>query len=70
MRSDVNVGPLSLSGDLDSVGEGRGGSLSPARTAVLGDMLVLQVSQVVNSVDVVPNPVVRERLALNGSLYY
>lgn len=62
LGGDVDVGPLCLSGNLDSVRHGGGGSLSPARAAILGNVLVLDVSQVVGSINVVPDPVVRKRL--------
>jgi len=51
---DVDIGPGCLTGDLDTIGEGRGGGLSPARSAVLRDVLVPDVGQVVDTTDVVP----------------
>ena len=54
MGGDVDVGPGGLSGDLDSVGENRGGGMGPARSTVLGNVLVPHVGQVVGIVDVVP----------------
>jgi hypothetical protein len=54
---DVNIWPGSLSSDLDSIGEGRGSGMSPAGTTVRWDMLVSNVGEVVNTFDVVPDPV-------------
>ena len=51
---DVNFWESSLSHDGNSVGEGRGCSLSPAGSTVVRDMLVLHLSQVVNSVLISP----------------
>ena len=52
---DVDIGPSSLSGDLDSVREGGGGGMSPARSAVLWDVLVSNIGQVVDIINIVPN---------------
>jgi len=49
---DVDIGPRSFTGDLDAVGEDGGGGMSPARSTVLGDVLVPDVSQEVCSVSV------------------
>ena len=43
LRSDVDIGPGGLPGDLDSVGEGGGCSVGPAGATVLRDMLVSNV---------------------------
>jgi hypothetical protein len=56
LRGDVDIGPGSISLDLDSIGQGRGGSMSPAGTAVRGNVLLSNVSQIVNTVDIVPDP--------------
>jgi len=75
LGSDVDVGPGGVSGDLDSVTEGGSGSVSPAGTTVLGDVLVTDVGEEVSSVDVVPDPLLgkvvdglelRLDLVLNG----
>jgi hypothetical protein len=58
LRGDVDIGPGSLSSDLDTIGESRSGSLSPARSTVLRNVLVPNVSKVVNSIDVVPKDLV------------
>ena len=62
----VDVGPGSVSGDLDTIGEDRGGSVGPAGTAVLGNVLVENVRQVVGVVDVVPDPLLWELDVLEG----
>lgn len=59
LRRDVDVGPLSLSHDLYSVRNRRGSGLSPARSAVLGNVLILQVSEIVGAVDIVPDMLLR-----------
>jgi len=56
LRSDVDIWPSSLSSDLDSIGKGRGGSMSPARSTVRWNMLVSQVGQIVGSLNRVPDP--------------
>ena len=56
LRSDVDVGPGSLSGDLDAIGESRGGSVGPAGATVFWDVLVSDVGEVVSSFNVVPDP--------------
>ena len=43
--------------------------MGPARTAVLGNMLVSQVSEVVNSIDIVPDPSVGQLNLLQGLSY-
>jgi hypothetical protein len=53
---DVNIGPLGLTSDFDSIGEGWGGSMSPTWSAVLRNMLVANVGQVVDSINVAPVP--------------
>jgi len=57
LRRDVDIGPSSLSGNLDSIRKGRGRSMSPARTAVLWNMLVSHVGQEVGAINVIPEPV-------------
>ena len=54
MRGDVDVGPGGVPRDLDAVGENGGGGVGPARTAVLGNVLVPDVRQVVCLVDFIP----------------
>ena len=57
LRKNVDIRPISLSGDIDSIKKGKGRSMSPARTTVLWNMLVSHVGQVVNAVNVIPEPV-------------
>jgi hypothetical protein len=56
LRSDIDIRPSCFSGDFDSVRESRSGSMGPARAAVLGDMLVPNVGEVIDSINIVPNP--------------
>jgi len=56
LRSDVDVGPGSLSGDLDAIGESRGGGVGPAGATVLWDVLVSDVGEVVSTLNIVPDP--------------
>jgi hypothetical protein len=58
LRSQFEIGPLSLSGDLNSVSKSRGGGKGPAGTAVLGNMLVSHKSEVVDTVSVIPKPLI------------
>ena len=51
---DVNVWPSSVSGDLDSVRKGRGGSVGPAGSAVGWDVLVEHVCQEVSAILAIP----------------
>jgi hypothetical protein len=60
LGSDVDIGPCSISGDLDSVTEGGSGSVGPAGTAVLGDVLVADVGEEVGTVNIVPDPLFGE----------
>ena len=53
---DVDVGPGCLTGDLYTIGDGRGGGMGPAGSAVLWDVLVADVGDHVDTVDVVPEP--------------
>jgi len=57
LGSDVDIGPDSLSHDLDTIRHGGGGSEGPAGTTVLGNMLVSGNGEVVGTVDVVPGEV-------------
>ena len=54
LRRDVDVRPLSIPGNLDSVREGRGGCVSPARTAILGHMLVSHICDPVRVLVIIP----------------
>ena len=56
LRRDVDIGPGSLTGDLYTIRESRGGSVGPAGTAVLWDVLVAHVGQVAHILDIVPLP--------------
>jgi hypothetical protein len=58
LRSQFEIGPLSLSGNLNSVSKSRGGGKGPAGTAVLGDMLVSHESEIVDTVGIVPKPLI------------
>jgi hypothetical protein len=60
LRCDVNIWPLSISGNLYSVRECRGCRLSPAGSAVEGKMLVLEVGEIVGIVNIVPDPLFRK----------
>jgi hypothetical protein len=55
LRSNVDIRPGSLSGDLNSIGESRGGGMSPAGSAILGNVLVSNVGKIGNSINVVPD---------------
>jgi hypothetical protein len=66
LRSQFKIGPLGLSGDLDSVSNGRGGGESPAGTAVLGNVLVSNESQIVDTVDIAPEPLVGDLALVEG----
>lgn len=68
LRGDVYVRPGSLSRNLYSVRDGRGGSMSPARPTVLRNVLVSQVCEIVYSVDVVPDKVLWEINSLKWCL--
>lgn len=61
LGGDVDIRPLCLACNFDAVGQGRGRSVGPAGSAVLGDVLVPQVSKVVDTIDIVPDEVLRER---------
>ena len=56
LGGDVDIGPRGLTGNLNPVRDGGGGSMGPAGTAVLGDVLVADVGNVANTVNVVPFP--------------
>jgi hypothetical protein len=60
LGGDVDIGPGGIASDLDAIGEGRGGGVSPAGTAVLGNVLVADVGEVVGAVDVVPDDLLRD----------
>jgi hypothetical protein len=59
LRRDVDVGPGCFAGNFNSIWEGRSCCVGPARTAVLRNVLVSQVSKIVDSIDIIPNPSVR-----------
>lgn len=52
----VELRPSVVSGDVDPVSDGAGGSVSPARAAVDGDVLVAAPRKIVSSADVAPEP--------------
>jgi hypothetical protein len=56
----VDIGPGSVTGDLDAIRESGGGGVGPAGTAVLGDVLVADIGKVVGVVDIVPEPLFGE----------
>lgn len=58
LRRESVLGELTIVLDVESVGEGRGGSVSPAGTAVDGDVLVSGETEVVGAINVSPVPVV------------
>jgi hypothetical protein len=62
----VDIGPGSVSGDLDAIGEDRSGSVGPAGSAVLRDVLVEDVGQVVGVVNLIPDPLLRESNLAEG----
>mmetsp|Transcript_48609 Transcript_48609/g.66033 ORF Transcript_48609/g.66033 Transcript_48609/m.66033 type:complete len:266 (-) Transcript_48609:18-815(-) len=62
LGSDVDIGPSSVSGNLDTIRHSRGGGVSPAGTTVLGNVLVSQVGQVVDAVNVIPKPLLRQSI--------
>jgi len=66
LRSQFKIGPLSLSGDLDSVSNGRGGGESPAGSAVLGNVLVSDKGQIVDTIDITPEPLIRDGTHVKG----
>jgi hypothetical protein len=68
LRGDVNIGPGCFTGDLDTIGKSRGGGLSPARSAVLRDVLVPDVGKVVFTIDIVPKNLVGDVLVLERSV--
>lgn len=60
-----HLGPLISSLDVDSVSKGGGGCLSPARSAVDGNVLVDTPAEVVDSVDITPVPFFWESVGFN-----
>jgi hypothetical protein len=50
LRRDVDIGPGCFTGDFDSIRENGSGSMSPARSTVLRNVLVKDISQKVSSV--------------------
>jgi len=67
LRGEVDIGPGGVSCDLDAVRDYGSGGVGPARSAVLGNVLVPNVGQVVHSIDVVPDPLFWKCL---GSKYF
>jgi len=55
LRGDVDIRPCGISHDLYSIGHSWSSSLGPAWTTILGDVLVLNVSQIVCSVNSIPD---------------
>ena len=51
---EVDLGVGVLTRDVDTISKSRGGSMSPATTAILGDMLVPVHTEVVHTIDVTP----------------
>lgn len=54
LGAEVDIGPLRVSGDFDSVGEGGGGGEGPAGAAVDGDVLISLEGEEVGVVDFAP----------------
>jgi len=65
LHREVDIDPASLAGDLDTVAERRDRAVGPARTAVLGDVLVQALGAVVDAIVVTPGEVSREVLGGN-----
>jgi hypothetical protein len=70
---DVDIGPHGLTGDLHAVGEDGSSSVSPARSTVLRDVLVEDVSEEVSGVSsrlshIVPKDFFREILNVSERL--
>lgn len=59
LGTDVNIWPGCVSRDFDSVWQSRSGSVCPAWTTVLWNVLVSNICQVVSPIDVVPSIVSR-----------
>jgi len=60
LRREVDVRPSCSASDLDTVRKRRRGGVRPARAAVLREMLVAHVGEVVNTSNVSPVPVLRQ----------
>ena len=56
LRRNIDVGPSSLASNLNSVGEGRSSCVGPAGAAILRNVLVAHIRQVIDTVDVAPVP--------------
>ena len=62
LRREGDIRPRSVSGDVDPIGDGAGGALGPATSAVVGNVLIFVPGEVVDSADVSPVPVLGEVL--------
>lgn len=60
LRGEGDIWPGSISGDVDSIGEGAGAALGPATAAVVRDVLVFVPGEIVDATDVAPVPALRE----------
>ena len=70
LGGDVDIGPGSLTGELDAIGKSRGGGVGPAGTAVLGNVLVADVGEIAGAVHVVPQDLLGEvSHGLEGSVH-
>jgi hypothetical protein len=63
LGGDVDIGPGTLPLDLDPVGHGWGGCMSPARAAVLGNVLISHVGEHGGSIHVGPEELGRKILS-------
>ena len=66
---NVDIRPGGFPGDLDPVWEGGGGGLGPAAPAVLGNVLVLGLSQEVLTSNVSPEPLRGRGVSSPGTFY-
>jgi hypothetical protein len=66
LRSKVNVRPSTLSHDLNTIRESRCSSEGPARAAIVRNVLVSTHSEVVGSIDITPEEVLRKVVDVNS----
>ena len=62
LGGEGDIRPRSVSGDVDPIGDGAGGALGPATSAVVRHVLIFVPGEVVDSADVSPVPVLGEVL--------
>ena len=63
LRSEYNLWERGVASDFDAIGQRRGGSHGPTAAAVLRDVLIPRLGEVVDAVDVAPKHVRREVVA-------